>query len=384
MSSKANPDWYPLKNNALSTQCASYDHMRNNCPVAYSDFFQWSVFKHADVKHILLNHEQFSNKVSSRVSVPNGMDPPEHGPYRALIEPYFSAEKMAAFKPICQAIAAELVEALDTEKQDIVATLATPFALRIQCAFMGWPLTLQDQLLDWTSRHNRAVLAQDREALIRYGIEFEDMMALLVADRKHGKADKSSDVTTQLMNETVKGRTLDSKELASLLRNWTAGEVGTIAASVSIIVHYLATHPDLQQELREKPEKLWYANDEILRMHNPLVDNRRTTTCPVSLQGRELPAGSRVTINWIAANRDPEIFDNPEQFAWDRDESQNLLYGMGVHVCPGAPLARMELVVLIRSLLQNTRSIELNPAHTPTLATYPASGFAALPVRLYR
>lgn len=382
MSGKANPDWHPLQGSALSDQCNTYDKLRESCPVAFSDFFQWSVFRHSDVKKILLDHEQFSNQVSSRVSVPNGMDPPEHTPYRTIIEPYFSPERMAAFKPVCQEISAQLLDNISEPTLNVVTQLAEPFALRIQCAFMGWPLSLQEQLIDWSRRNQRAILAEDKAALARYGIEFEEIVENLIEERKTLPADSSADITTQLMNETVNGRKLDHQELVSLLRNWTVGEIGTIAASISIIVHFLASHPELQQQLREKPEKLWYANDEILRLHNPLVDNRRKTNCPVTLQNRDIPAGSRLTLNWIAANRDPEVFDQAGEFSWNRNESQNLLYGMGVHVCPGAPLARMELVIIIRRLLQNTNLFTLDNEKPAVLATYPASGYAELSIKI--
>src|SRR5215469_15508540 len=96
-------------------------------------------------------------------------------------------------------------------------------------------------------------------------------------------AGPETDLTAALMHENVWGRPLSNEELASILRNWTAGEIGTISAAVGILVHYLAEHTDLQRQLREKPELLAAAIEEILRIHGPLVSNRRITKLPVEI-----------------------------------------------------------------------------------------------------
>ena len=265
------PDWQPQIDSVQADQRAAYDHMREHCPVAHSDFFQWSVFRHQDVKDILLDHQRFSNKVSHHVSVPNGMDLPEHATYRALIEPYFSAERVAEFKPKCQAIADELAAQIrPTEPFDLMAHFAEPFAARLQCAFMGWDENLAPQLINWVKRNNKSVLAADRSELGLLAQEFEVLITQQLEQRRNNSS--KQDFTAALMQEKVNGHALTDQEIASILRNWTVGEVGTIAASIGIIAHFLASNPTIQKQLRAKPELLWQANDEILRLHNPLVE----------------------------------------------------------------------------------------------------------------
>ena len=383
MSESLKQDWDPRSDSVLRDQRAAYDAMREHCPVAHSDYAGWSLFRHADVSRVLLDHVSFSNRVSRHVSVPNGMDPPEHTAYRKIIEPYFNAERMAEFEPICRAIAEDLATSvLHQHHIEVMADYAQPFALRIQCAFMGWPLNLQDPLLSWATRNARATLARDRAALKELAQEFDTLIADLLRMRRQADSEADDDVTTALMREQIDDRPLSDQEIASILRNWTVGEVGTIAASVGILAQFLAVHPEVQQQLRDNPELLWQANDEILRLHGPLVDNRRRTTCPVEFDGQYIDAGQAITINWIAANRDPAVFAQPERFSLDRDPSLNLLYGAGIHVCPGAPLARMELVIIMRSLLQHSRELSLVAGQSAVLATYPSSGYARLPLRL--
>jgi len=383
MTDTTQADWEPRAESVLQNQRQAYDKMRKNCPVAHSADRQWTLFRHADVMRVLLDHHSFSNQVSQHISVPNGMDQPEHTEYRALIEPYFSPDRVAWFTPICQQIADELAQsALEKDAIDLMRAFAYPFAARIQCAFMGWPLELADVLLDWLNRSQTATLTRDRTALAELANEFSSIISTQLEQRRQTQTPVNGDITSELIHEQINGRPLTEAEIASILRNWTAGEVSTIAAAIGVIAHYLACNPELQDELRQTPEKLWYANDEIQRLHNPLLENRRRTTCPVDIGGRAIPAEQTITLNWVAANRDPDVFENPQEFSWLRDTKQNLLYGAGIHVCPGAPLARMELVVAISSLLKHSKALQLVPNRCPIYARYPASGYAKLCLRI--
>ena len=211
-------------------------------------------------------------------------------------------------------------------------------------------------------------------------LEFDVYIKELLAVRRDAGVAAPDDITTSLLGEKVGGRLLEDVEIVSILRNWTVGELSTIAASVGILAHYLADHPKVQQLLREQPSSLPTAIDEILRIHGPLISSRRITTKPVEAGGRRLPVGERVTLMWASANRDEDVFGDPGEFRLDREPSENLLYGAGVHVCPGAPLARLELRVVMGELLERTKHIDLVPGKEPVKATYPASGFSSLPL----
>ena len=85
-------DWDPRSAEVLDDQIAAYDAMRQRCPVAHSDYLWWSVFRHEDVKRVLEDHVSFSNAASNHLSIPNAMDPPEHTPYRKIIEAYYGRD----------------------------------------------------------------------------------------------------------------------------------------------------------------------------------------------------------------------------------------------------------------------------------------------------
>lgn len=383
MDDELQPDWDPKSDAVLHNQLAAYDDMRERCPVAYSEFLGWSLFRHEDLVRVLNDSEAFSNVVSSHHSVPNGMDPPEHTGYRRIIEPYFRPERMQAFEPQCREIASNLVRSLLGHGEvEVIGEFAQSFAVQVQCAFLGWPPEMHQPLRLWTRKNHAATLAQDRAAMAEIAREFDGYIDELLGKRRKAEGQASQDVSASLLRQRVWGRPLRNEEIASILRNWTVGEIGTISAAVGILVHYLAQHPDLHRRLRAEPSLLPAAIEEILRIHGPLVVNRRVTTRPVEIVGRTIGAGERISLNWISANRDGRAFQDAGAFRLDRDPGANLLYGKGIHVCPGAPLARMELRVVMQELLGRTTRLSLVPHKQPTTAAYPASGFATLPMRI--
>src|SRR5699024_4512831 len=146
----------------------------------------------------------------------------------------------------------------------------------------------------------------------------------------------------------------------SILRNWTGGDLGSIALCTGVILYYLAKHSDVPDLLRSgvSTREFDAILDEILRIDDPFVSYRRTVTDAVSVGERPLRAGDRVILGWTAANRDPRIFGASEQFDPETTAPYNLVYGIGKHVCPGRPLATLELRALTRAVLESTSRIE--------------------------
>lgn len=375
--------WDPRSADFLADPIGAFDALRHRCPVAHSQALHLSVLGHADTVRVLTDPETFSSQVSHRVSVPNSMDPPEHPLYRSVIEPYFNARQIAQFAPTSQALSQSLVAQLRTDAEiEVMSALAYPFALQMQCAFLGWPDSLHEPLRQWIHKKNAATQSGEHEALAHVAMEFDGTIRGLLASRRLAGEQAPDDATTRLMNEQVAGRPLTETEIVSILRNWTVGELGTMAASVGIITYYLATHPELQQNLRSDPSLIEAANDEILRIHAPLLANRRRATRSVDLGGQGLEAGDRVSILWASANRDEAVFGDPDEFRLDREPGLNLLYGAGIHACPGAPLARMELRDIVSALLSRAMHISPIPAQPPLHNAYPASGYSQAHVRI--
>lgn len=375
-------DWDPRSAKVQQDQAAAYDRMRGTCPVAHSEYMNWSLFKHEDVKRVLMDHETFSSKVSNHLSVPNGMDPPEHTVFRGVVDKYYTPQEMDRFEPVSRRITAALIDDLPRDKEiEIMGDFAQKFAFRNQSAFMGWPTELERPLMDWVRKNHEATLARDRQKMDELAYEFDGYIRALLVERRKARVDAVQDNTARLLFEEVDGRPLTEEEINSIIRNWTVGELSTIATSVGIITNYLADHPEVQDQLRADRSLITAATDEILRIQDSLVTNRRITTKPVEVGGRQLDAGSRLTIMWSSANRDEAVFKNPDEFRLDRNPEDNLVYGTGIHECPGAPMARLELRILLEELFDRTSRI-LPVRDKPQLnAIYPAAGYSELFLR---
>ena len=375
------PEWDPRAPEVVADQYQAYDRMRRRCAVAYSDYLQYSVFRHADVVRVLMDPGTFSNNVSARVAIPNGMDPPRHGAYRSLIDGYFSPEAMARFAPACRALCDELAAQLPRSGEfEVMAALAYPFAVRAQCAFLGWGPGLHAPLNEWIQKKNAATLSGNPYVNAAVALEFDQTIRRQLELGRQAGADPARDLTARLLDEEVGGRKLQEEEIVSILRNWTVGELATIAASVGILLHYLAAHPAIQDRLRANPHLIGAANDEILRIRAPLIANRRVVVQPVRLGGFQFKAGDRLTLIWASANRDEAVFGDPDEFRLDRDPALNLLYGAGIHACPGAPLARLELRCIVESLLAAGGRFAAAGTAAPVMAAYPTGGFSRVSV----
>jgi cytochrome P450 len=373
-------DWDPKDQTILGNQRHAYDAMRESCPVAHSDFLGWSLFRHSDIDHVISNPGTYSN-ASKRRAVPNGMDPPEHTRYRRAIDPFFAPDQVAAFKTDIWRLAVTLMEAIDTRKPfDFVTEFSGPYCSKSLCTFLGWPEDTWIPILEWTHGNQEAALSRDPEIGAALARRFTDIVLGQIQTRRQDVQGVEPDLTTTLMSLEVEGHRLTDDELVSALRNWTAGH-GTVAAALEIVLFHVASNVELQSQLRSDPELIPAAVNEILRMDGPLVANGRTATIDVEINGRKIGAGERLTLMWIAANRDPDAFEDPKALKLDRDQGKSLLYGAGIHNCVGAPLARLELNVAIEVILSLTSVIELPEATTPKRALYPGNGFLTLEVR---
>ncbi len=382
MGNSREPDWNPTDASVLEDQPAAYDEMRRRCPVAWNEQLGWSLFRHDDVLRVLLDHETFSNAVSRHRSVPNGMDPPEHTAYRRAIEQYFTPERMRRFEPVCRELAANLLAPLAVRGAfECIEEFAVPFALRSQCKFLGWPPSLAEPIREWTRLNQEATRAGHRATLVEIAEEFRALVGDLLKARRQRGARPQDDVIGGLLETRIDGALLTDEEITSILRNWTMGELGSLASGIGIVTAHLAGNPGLQEQLRAEPARVPGAIDEILRISGPLVLNRRVAKRDVELGGRRVAAGERLSLLWISTNRDEAVFENPLEVRLDRDPGANLLYGAGIHVCPGAPLARLEMRVAMEELLRRSRRIERRDDGPAEKAVFPANGWASLPLK---
>jgi cytochrome P450 len=375
------PAWEPLSPEVLADQLGTYDRQRTACAMARSPRGV-TLFRHADVVAAAHDSQTFSSAVSSRRAVPNGMDPPEHAPWRALVDSFFAPVQIAALEPRVRAIADAVVAALPRGTGvEAVANIGGPFAVRAQTAWLGWQ-GIEGELLAWMADNHAATRSGDTARNAAVAAAFDAIIRRQLCRRRALGSAAPSDPTTALLSASLDGQPLSDADIVSILRNWTAGDLASMAAALGVVVRFLSTHPDVQQALRDRPEDLAPAIDEMLRLDDPFLVNRRVTTRAVRIGEHELAAGTRVYLNWTSANRDENVFGDSDAYRPERNAPHNLVYGTGIHACPGRPLATMELVVAVEALLKATALIEPAPDAVPERETYPLGGWRRVPVRL--
>lgn len=377
----------PVEINDVSNredQRSTYDDLRSRCPVAREDG-RWVVLRHADVVAAASDPVTFSSRVTERRPIPNGLDGDEHAAYRALVDRYLGEDRVAREESQCRAHAAAIVDALPRgEMVKTIASIGVPFAVRSQSTWLGWPSELEQTLVEWVRDNHAATRSGDRTRTAEVADRFDRMIHGLLETRRERSSD---DVTSELMQDTVDGRPLTDQEIVSILRNWTAGDLGSLAASVGVIVHFLAAHPAVQRQVRGLVEAgdrdaLEAAIEEILRIDDPFVSNRRVLTRAVKLGGEDLAEGDHVLLNWTAANRDPLVFEDPDAFAPAQNADANLVFGIGPHVCPGRSLTLMELRVMLEELVGRSSWIDPAPDRPAVREMLPLGGWARVPVVL--
>ncbi len=292
---------------------------------------------------------------------------------------------MQEFEPICRSIAVDLVQGLPrNETFDWIKQFGEPFAACCQCAFLGWPMENSASIIKWTRRNHQASRTGDRATLGEVASEFSEFVGDLLASRRTRQEVPDEENALQLLlNARIDGKPFSTEELVSVLRNWTVGEVGSLAMSTGIIVWHLAQDVALYRRIQTSQELIPAVNEEVLRCRGPLVANRRRATREVVVGGRQIAKGDLVSVNWVSANRDPNAFEAPNQVRLGRPElPKSLLYGAGIHVCPGAPLARLQLRVAIETLLQTASELHLARDSAVRNAVFPENGFSQLPVRI--
>ena len=378
------PDWDPRGSQVQVDPRRAYDQMRRSCPVAMGSSGAWTFFRHADVHAAAMDDATFSSAVSAHLQVPNGMDGEEHTRFRAVIDHYLSHERMVALTPTITAVATRIAAALEVPGPIDAVELGSRFAVRAQSAWLGWPPDLEEELIAWMAENHAASRALDRERMAAVAQWFDRIIASVLSTRRQLGADAPEDVTTELLRDRSLGREPTDAELTSILRNWTGGDLGSMALCTGVVLTYLADHRDLQLRVRSgvSDRELDAIIDEILRIDSPFTANRRVTAADTVVGGRPIGPGERVFLNWTAANRDPDAFARPHEFDPEGHAAKNLVYGAGRHVCPGRELATLELRALLQAVLAVTEAIQPDTTRTRRRGRPPVGGYEVAPLLL--
>lgn len=337
---------------------------------------------HHEVVAVARDHDTFSSAVSRFMQIPNGLDGEAHAAARRMLDPFLAHSQVDALEPTLHEIAAGILRRLRGGVSfDAVTDLGARFAVRAQSRWLGWRADIEDLLLEWVADNRAATRSGDQSEMTRVARQFDAIIRALLDERREEPHD---DLTSELLRlQHADGSVLSEEEIVSILRNWTGGDLSSIALCTGVMVHWLATHPEEQERLAGAPgESLDAAIDEMLRIDDPFVSNRRRAARDTTVGGCPVSAGTTMVLDWRSANRDARVFPEPDRFDPEANRPNNLVYGIGIHVCPGRELATRELRVVLQEVLAAGR-IEFDEQRPPVREQPPVAGYRTVHVRLF-
>jgi cholest-4-en-3-one 26-monooxygenase len=350
--------------------------------------------RYEDVRHVSRSPEIFSSQPGITVleagpqdyeagqSSMLQMDPPRHVRYRKLVSPGFTPARIAAQEPMIRELVAEILDdAARAGRCDFVKDIAAELPLRVIARFLGVPA--EDRHILFSSS-NRLIGFEDPE----YGTSEEDgrtaaielaILAHRLAEER--RAEPREDIISILLRSEVDGDRLSELDFDAFFVLLTVAGNETTRNQTSHGLRILLEHPAELARLRSEPGLLDSAIEEILRYNPPVMYFRRTATCDTEIRGVAIPAGSKVVVYYPSANRDEEVFDDPDRFDIARQPNPHLAFGFGEHFCLGASLARLQLRGMLGEVVRRFPDIRLD-GEIRLLESHFIDGVKSMPVRL--
>ena len=313
------------------------------------------------------------------------MDPPEHTRLRKLLNKGFSAAAVEGLRPQVEAIVHQMLKPLQRGSEvELMREFANPMPVRIILEMLGIPQELRDTFVDWSRaiavfRGNPNRTVEEARAAQDALIELTEFFRKTVAERRRNKG---SDLISLLIDIEEEGEVLTEEELyAQCIALLFAGHE-TTRNLIGNGVYTLLQNPQQTAELRERPELIRSAVEELLRYESPVQFTARVLKEDIDVCGQHLRKGWTVLCMLGAANRDPKQFKEPNQLDLERLNNQHLAFSAGLHFCIGAQLARLEGQIAILNLVQRFPEMRLVGPQPEWASTFGFRGLKSLPVIL--
>ena len=322
------------------------------------------LLRHNDVREAAKDWRTFSSDAPFRVPIPSEeavrrvrqlpieTDPPDHGGYRALIEPFFNRPRQPEVREKITAIIHELLAAaLRRESIECVHEFALPLQSRALACLLNVPDGEATQWIGWgINVLEDAGLSEEKGAALERYIERQ-------LDR--AEARPGDDFFSMLATVEFRGRRLTRDEMTGFANLVFAGGRDTVIHMISSVLAYVGNHPDVLPQLRENPRLIITATEEFLRHVSPLTHIGRVCPHPTDMHGAKVGANQSVSLCWASANRDETVFDEPDAVRLDRKPNPHIAFGSGAHTCVGALHARTLLRGLLTAVAERVAHISV-------------------------
>ena len=370
-----------------------WEWMRAEAPVYYDERNDvWGVTRYGDVLAIEKDPAAFSSKRAPR---PHGdplpmmisMDNPQHQRRRSLVNRGFTPKRVGEHEATIRSITTSILDRVcERGECDFVWDVAAPLPLLLIADLLGFPPDAYDDLLRWSDDLMRGTTVNPDPAMqlkaMEAAIAFREYQLGVIADRR---ATPQDDLITTLVHAEIDGERLDDESLVQETLLILIGGDETTRHVITGGMLALIEAPDQRQILIDHPAAIETAVEELLRWVSPIKNMSRTATRDIEVRGQQIRAEDQVILIYPSANRDADVFDDPDHLDVRRQPNPHLAFGFGPHFCLGASLARLELKVMFSELLQRFPDLELatgtDTAHLPYRASNFITGPEMMPVR---
>jgi cytochrome P450 len=377
-----------------------YHRLRRADPVHRSPFGYWVLSRHQDVDTILRDsrgrsdfpHDEAwarhrggpqSAIVASTSQWMMMCDGAAHRRLRALVGQVFTARAVQGLRPRIAAVIDGLIGQVDEGEVDLVRDLALPLPIMVIGELLGIPRADRGQCRAWTDSIGHVIdpiVTPDMQAAMN--LAATEFSAYLAEQVRLRRADPGPDLLSAMARMEDSGERLtDDEIIANVLLLFNAGHETTVNLIGNAMLALLR-HPDQLALLREHPELMSQAVEELIRYDSPVQVGARIMAADVSLGQTTIPAGAKVMLIYGAANRDPGRYADPDRLELRRTGVRSLAFGGGPHFCVGAPLARLETGMVLTALLERYRSIELAAGELSWRANFNLRGLNELPLKM--
>jgi|HigsolmetaAR203D_1030402.scaffolds.fasta_scaffold00226_15 cytochrome P450 len=364
-------DFDPTEPETFTSAAELYSELRQRCPVAHSNTYGgfWALFKYEDVVKALEDYPTFTTSVQNAVPnfaftgvrPPLHLDPPDHSVYRRIINPFFTRERVERLVPAMKRDAAFLLQQIiDKGGGDVGPEFGHVFPAYVFSEFFNLPVDLARKIRSVTGIYVAAVNEQNHEVVKKYSYDLYEIAMGIIEERRKNPLDPEEDMTSAFLQAQKDGEPISDNMLLGTIRQLIV--LGMVAPSVVLpsSIATLALQPEVQDMLRKDLSLIPAACEELFRMNSPYRGMSRTPTRDVVIRGHEIKMHEPVCIVYYSANRDEDVFPEPNKFILNRPNIQDhIAFGRGPHRCPAPHYMRHMLGITLEYLLSNTKHFEL-------------------------
>lgn len=364
--------WSPFSETVMADPANGHHELLATCPVHRCGEFDppfYTLSLYHDVAEALRDIETFSSQYGQgpRFTEPAGMlcDPPQHTYFRKLLQQWFTPKAIEDLRQPVSRLANELIDAVltGTGEFDLHDDFAFPLPVVIIAGLLGVPTSDLDRFKHWSDVQVAAMGSEDPAQYLDEQTAFLEYMQNHLKTRRAEIASGAGvpdDLLTLIAGARYdNGQWVDESDALSVLNQLLVGGNETTTSLITNMVWRLLENPERWQALLANPTLAEAAVEESLRYDPPVLGLYRNTTREVTLHGQTIPANSKVLINYAAANRDPAVFANPDNFDIARPPKRHMSFGLGVHFCLGAPMARLEAEIALTALASRVPGLRL-------------------------